>query len=348
MERTKLKEQISTLEEQLELLGDMVVRNGAYAAGAEGRTYDQSEDELVRNAMRSLKGLRELVHEQSFAKSLPAEDFLQKIAGVLIREAHAMGFEISLSTFGSGRISMEMVELSMGAVLACVRASLRTYAGMDRSVRSKHNLFGAYSFYLEAKATDNDVHFRLFDDGQGYSADFHAEFEAEKQFQKIRTYIARNGGWFSRRSLPGVGGAIEFKVPLPLSRFECLVLQRGEFQVLVPSACVAEVEANPQLDSLGGVLAMPGSEHGLEPVSVGQAAGAGVAVKIGVADFQFWLLADVANKRVTARRHVAGDLVETGCWFGFLGIFHEGNGLPQALPLLDGEALMQFHAKAGS
>jgi hypothetical protein len=345
LERQKIKDQISEMEEQLEILEGIALQNGAHAVAGEG-AYEFSEDLLVSQAMSSLRNLKDLVHEQSLFKSLAAEDFLQKISGVLVREARALGYEIALSTFGSGRISMEMAELSMGAVLACVRASLRSFKGMDLASRQKHRLFTTFSFYLEARATDDAVQFRLLDDGLGYDGDFRAEFESEKQFTKIRSYIARHGGWFTRRTLPGVGGAIEFKVPLPLSRFECMVIKQGAFEVLLPTACVAQVVELPTLEALSGLYAVPAADNGLTAVPVSALANASVAVKVGVADFQFWLLCDAAERRVTARRHVAGELVESGCWFGFLGIFHDGK-YQQALPLLDGEALMNFFAKAG-
>lgn len=345
MERQKIKDQISEMEEQLEILEGITLQNGAHAVAGEG-TYEFSEDLLVSRAMASLRNLKDLVHEQSLLKSLAAEDFLQKIAGVLVREARALGYEISLSTYGCGRISMEMAELSMGAVLACVRASLRSFRGMDASARQRHRLFNTYSIYLEARATDDDVRFRLLDDGQGYDGNFRAELESEKQFTKIRGYIARHGGWFSRKSLAGVGGLIEFTVPLPLSRFDCLVVQQGSFEALLPAACVAKVVELPTLETLNGVLAVPAADAGLAAVGVEALATAAVAVKVGVADFQFWLLCEAAERKVSARRHVAGELVETGCWFGFLGIYHDGK-YQQALPLLDGEALMNFFANAG-
>ncbi|RZA06119.1 MAG: ATP-binding protein [Proteobacteria bacterium] len=345
MERQKIKEQISELEEQLEILSQVSLSNGAHAVAGEG-SYEFSQDLLVQETMRSLVNLKDLVHEQNQLKSLAAEDFLQKISGVLVREARALGYDIALSTFGSGRISMEMAELSMGAVLACVRASLRSFKTMDTSARQKHRLFPTYSFYLEARATDGAVQFRLLDDGQGYDPDFQGEFKADQQFNKIRGYIARHGGWFTRRSLQPVGGAIEFKVPLPLSRFECVVIKQGAFELLLPTACVAQVVELPTLEALDGLFAIPAADAGLQAVSVSAMGQASVAVKVGVADFQFWLLCDSAERRITARRHVAGELVESGCWFGFLGIFHDGK-YQQALPLLDGEALMNFFAKAG-
>ena len=116
--------------------------------------------------------------------------------------------------------------------------------------------------------------------------------------------------------------------------------------VAMAAACVAEVVELPTLEPLSGLLAAPVADAGLSAVDTSALASASVAVRVGVADFQFWLVCDAATRRITARRHVAGELVESGCWFGFLGIFHDGP-YPKALPLLDGEALMNFFTKAG-
>jgi hypothetical protein len=209
LERQRIKDEIGALEERLELLDLTALANESYPLEGRGK-YDFRSDVMLREALESLQRLQTLVQEEKLERSLEAEDFLRRIASLLVREAQTAGFEIAISTFGTGRISMEMAEVSMGAILACLRASLRSFKGMGRALRVKNHLFFTFSVYLEVRATPDEVHFRLLDDGQGYNGSFRTEFETENQFKRFRSHIYRFGGWFRRKSLPGYGGSIEF------------------------------------------------------------------------------------------------------------------------------------------
>jgi hypothetical protein len=296
---------------------------------------------MIRDALDSLRRLQGLVQEEKFERSIDAEDFLRRVTSVLVREAQAAGFELAVATFGTGRISMEMVEVSMGAILACLRASLKSFKGMGRALRVKNHLFYTFSIYLEVRATPDEVHFRLLDDGQGYRGSFRTEFETENQFRRIRNHISRFGGWFRRKSLPDYGGSIEFKAALPLSRFESLLLKSGETEILLPHGCVIEVAKNQSLP--GDRVAFLDAESGLSLESPG---GMHItAVKVAVADFQFWIVCESAEQIDKTRRLSGEGLTDRHAWFQGFGVFHE-QAVPKVAPLLEGETLMNFHIES--
>jgi hypothetical protein len=278
------------------------------------------------------------VQEEKFERSLDAEDFLRRVTSVLVRESQSAGFELAISTFGTGRISMEMVEVSMGAILACLRASLKSFKGMGRALRVRSHLFYTFSIYLEVRATPDEVHFRLLDDGQGYNGSFRTEFETEHQFRRIRNHISRFGGWFRRKSLAGYGGSIEFKAALPLSRFDSLLLKSGNTEVLLPHGCVMEVVKNESLP--GARVAFLDDSCGL---TLESPAGMNTtAVKVAVADFQFWIVCESATVVPKTRRLSGEGLIDRSAWFQGFGVFHE-QAAPRVAPLLEGEMLMNFH-----
>lgn len=336
MERQRIKDEIGALEERLELLDQAAHSIDPGADPATG-TSDLS-GRMIRDALDSLRRLQGLVQEEKFERSIDAEDFLRRVTSVLVREAEASGFELAVATYGTGRISMEMVEVSMGAILACLRASLKSFKGMGRALRVKNHLFYTFSVYLEVRATPDEVHFRLLDDGQGYNGSFRTEFETEHQFRRIRNHISRFGGWFRRKSLPAYGGAIEFKASLPLSRFESLLLKSGSTEILLPHGCVIEVAENKSVP--GDRVAFLDESHGLALESPGGMHT--TAVKVAVADFQFWIICESATPVAKTRRISGEGLTDRHAWFQGFGVFHE-EAIPKVAPLLEGETLMNFH-----
>lgn len=340
MERQRIKDEIGALEERLELLDLTALANESYPLEGRGK-YDFRSDSMLREALDSLHRLQALVQEEKLERSLEAEDFLRRVTSLLVRETQAAGFEIAISTFGTGRISMEMAEVSMGAILACLRASLKSFKGMGRALRVKSHLFFTFSVYLEVRATPDEVHFRLLDDGQGYNGSFRTEFETENQFKRIRSHISRFGGWFRRKSLPGYGGSIEFKASLPMSRFDSLLLKTGDLELILPQSCVAEVARNRSL--AGEKAAFLDEDHGLtlEPSSMMCT----TAVKVAVADFQFWIVCESAEPAAKTRRLSGEGLIGRGAWFRGFGVFHE-QATPKVVPLLEGEMLMNFHIES--
>jgi hypothetical protein len=329
LERQRIKDEIGALEERLELL------EAATHSPAPGARPDQ----LVRQTLLSLQNLQDLIQEESLDKSLEAEVFLRRVTSLLVREAHLSGYDLAISTYGSGRISREMVEVSMGAILACLRASLKSFKGMGRALRVKGHLFYTFSVYLEVAASPDELHFRLLDDGLGYTGSFRTEFETESHFRRIRSHISRFGGWFKRQSLPGHGGSIEFKAALPMSRFEALSIRAGALEALIPCGCVAEVRNGPPPGKLPRVAYLS-EETGLTAEGPGEEPAHWV--KVAVADFQFWVACDSAETVKKARRLPADGLVNRGAWFRGFGVYHEG-GAPRLLPLLEGEGLMDFY-----
>ncbi|MGE3261754.1 MAG: hypothetical protein AB7K68_08260 [Bacteriovoracia bacterium] len=325
MQRQQIKEQLGALEEQLELLG------------SRART----------ETLEAFQSLHELIHSDSLRKSLSASDFLTRITAVLVQEASAQGYEIAVSHYGEGRISAEMVEVSMGAIMACLKASLRSFRGMGKAQRLQHHLFRTYSVYIEVRATSDGVHFRLIDDGKGYSGGFITELDSETQFQKLRSQVAAHGGWFARHSFQNFGGAIEFKVPVPRARFECLVLRQGAVELLLPeSYCTKLVnihaEGLPCAD--GDIVTLLCATEGLRVPAEGENIAPVYAVQVSVADFQFWILCESAAARVKTRRYSCADFLEEGTWFENLGLYPSSGAL-NALPLLEGENLMRLYSR---
>ncbi len=331
MERQRLKEELGILEEQLELLDATASKNRQpYTIAAVNALQD------------SIQTVKNSFHEQSVLKSIPCKEFLQKITGVLIREASQQGSDIAIVSSASGKISLEMVEVSMAAIVACLRASLRSYKGMGLAIRQKNHLFPTYSLNLEIRATPEEVFFRMLDDGQGFAGSFRAEFETEKQFEKLRTHISRFGGWFRSKSLDPVGGLIEIKVPLPQIRFESYEISMDGFRALIPATYVAEIRQNWKPSSIEGSDTLYGvlsEEEGLVPGSDNDSHKFGL--KIAVADLQFWMGVENVGSKVKARKVGARDFVENGSWIRNFGVFLDESNAA-ILPLLEGEFLMKF------
>lgn len=345
MEKQRVREHLGALEEQLELLGSVARRNENFTIGSE-QAFSFEQNLVSEVAFERLKDVHQALHEQTLQKSVATQDFLPRVIRLLIQEARAQGYEVAISYYGEGRISLEMVEISMGAIAACFRASLKSYLGMGKAVRMKHRLFPTFSFYLEALATSDEFRFRLIDDGQGYAGSFRTEFETEKQFQKVRSHIAQWGGWFSRNSLKEYGGVIEFKVPFPKGRFDSFILKSGETQILLPSACVVEIRENAPTSSLredaSVNIATLSATSGLQLLEANTSSEAHPrAVKVGMADFQFWVVCESISEKVKTRKLEGGELLSPDSWFKFFGVFFEGE-LARTLPLLEGEALMTF------
>lgn len=346
MERQRIRDQIGALEEQLEQLRDISFSNGIFPV-SKNSDFNFGEDLLLESAIQSLGALRGTLQEQSLEKSIPAREFLKKIVSILIREANANGSEVSVSIFGTGRISVDMVEVSMAAIMACLRASIKSFKSSSRSLREENYLFDTFSVYLEMRASPEEVHFRLTDDGRGYSGDFRAEFESEKHFQKMRTHISRFGGWFRRQSLRGYGGSIEFKIPLASGRFDCVTIKGNGFEFLLPSSCVAEIrhgEVLPKAVTNGALIAVLDENLGLRLEREDDVHAA--TVRVAVADFQFWIRCQSAGARVKTRSYPSDNLVDDQSWLRNFGIFYE-KGTAKVLPLLEGEALMNFHLENG-
>jgi hypothetical protein len=342
-QRQQIKDQMGVLEEQIELLGSVASLN-EQGALATPQTFTFGSEVVLQQALGTLHSLFHLAQEQQNLKSVPAADFLAKIISILVQDAAAQGFDIAVTQYGTGKISMEMAELVLGAIIAGIRASLKSFRGTTRADRLQHFLFPTFSFYLEVKATPEEIQFRLVDDGPGYVGQLDAELASEKQFQKLRQHIARSGGWFSRTVLQPVGGLIEFKVPLPRSRFETLQLRNEDCDLLLPSSCVVDIIEGADASRLPKKVLLTSFDgaNGLRPTDKV----ASVLIRIGVADVQFWITCDSIVSRPRSRRVPGTDLVSEDSWFTYFGLFHEGC-VPRILPLLEGDALIRFHTSTG-
>ncbi|HEY8278942.1 MAG TPA: hypothetical protein VIH99_04920 [Bdellovibrionota bacterium] len=334
--RQQIREQLGIIEERLEDLGAFASANERQALRSPD-PFSFGSDLLLQEALDSVRDLGQLIHEQQLFKSLPADDFLRRVCTLLVQDAAAQGSDVAISHFGSGKVSMEMAELVMGAIIASFKACLKGQKTFSRVQRVKQHLFPTASIYLELQATHGEVQFRLIDDGRGYAKE---SATMEKQFHKLREHIGNCGGWFRYSSCETYGGLIEFKVPLALSRAEALILREGDFELLLPSSCVAET-----IERQGKGRVPPGAtvyridEHaGLVPGGEDSP----VLLRLGVADLQFWVGCEAVAGKTLARRVSAADFVEKGSWMQDLGVF-QSEGINRALPMLEGRALVQFY-----
>lgn len=346
MQRERIREQLGFLEEQLERLQTVATSNSRSSID-DSITYQFDESILIEEMNRSFNELQSLVQEETLRqKSMTAQDFLSRVIRCLITKSTELGFDIAVTHYGEGRVSLEMVEISMSAILSCIHASLRSYKGMSRAHRMKQRLFYPYSFHLEVRASLDEMRFRIIDDGQGYAGDLRSQFDSEKHFKGIRGEIGKNGGWFKSRSYGEFGGMIEFKMPLKRSRFETLVLGCADGEVLVPGHSVSEICEGKFLppEEKEEIYAKLSAGGGLVSCNREEARASACVVRMGVADFQLWVACSGAMRRVVARRHSADGFVESDSWYTQFGIFHE-QGLGMTLPLLDGDVLLRFHGR---
>lgn len=337
--RQQIREQLGVLEEKLEELGAFACANERLSL-KNSAPVQFGSDLLLQDALESMRALSQLVHEQQLSKSVNASDFLQKIISLLVQDAASQGCEIAVSHYGEGKISMEMAELVMGAIVAGFRATLRSQKALTRADRARKHLFPIGSIYVEVRSSPGEIMFRLVDDGQGFHEDDTLATGAEKQFEKLREHIARCGGWFGRSSFDSFGGMIEFKVPLAHNRMEALVLKQGEFRVLIPSSSVAEISetGSPLKVPAGAMILRLHESLGVERGS----ADSTVLLRVGVADLQFWLACDSLEGKVLARRAPATEFTDDGSWLQSLGIF-QAEGTGRALPLFEGTTLIRFY-----
>ncbi len=344
MERERIREQLGYFEEQLERLDSVALSNESFPIDDTSR-YQFDESILIEEMKRSFHELANLVQEETLRqKSLSANDFLGRVIRCLIQQAEGMGYQLAISQYGEGRVSLEMVELSMSAILSCIGASLRSYKGMSRAHRMKNKLYVPYSVHLEIIASLEEIHFRLVDDGQGYSGSLRAQFDAEKHFKGIRSEIGKSGGWFKRKSFEEYGGSIEFKMPLKRARFESWLLNCHDGEVLVPAHCVSENLEGKNLppEEKDEIYARLSANQGLIACTREEILKSKSAVRMGVADFRLWVACESADKKTQSRRHSADGFVAQDSWYEQFGIYHErGDG--RALPLLDADVLLRFH-----
>ncbi|MGZ3703882.1 MAG: hypothetical protein ACXWSD_19295, partial [Bdellovibrionota bacterium] len=238
-QRQQIRDQLGVLEERLEELGALACANERDSSQSTSG-FRFGADLILQDTFESMRDLSQLVHDQQLHKSIPANDFLLRICSLMVQASHEHGVVLSISHHGEGKISLEMAELVMGAIVASFRSCLRSHRGLNRAQRNKSHLFPTGSVYLELKAGAGEVQFRLTDDGQGFGA----ATAGDKRFQKLREHIADCGGWFGHKTFLPCGGMIEFKVPLAQNRTECHVLRQGEFELLVPSSCVLDISQN--------------------------------------------------------------------------------------------------------
>lgn len=341
MQKEKIREQLSVLEERLEQL------EGFFLSP---ENYSPEKISQFKNAKNTFSELQGLVQDEALRqRSIPTEQFVRKILPFLIHEANGKGYEINVGYYAEGKISMEMVEISMNAILTCIKSSLKCYQGMSRAHRIQKRLFQPFSFFLDVRADISEIKFSLIDDSFGYKSSFNTGIESEKLFKSMRTHMASHDGWFGNQSFQRYGGVIQFRIPQQRTRFDCILLQGIDCEVLLPSSCVIEQIPAKNLDSKNTNLKvfLLQENGGLDlKESIGPEFQSYTAIKIGVADFQFWILCKKILQTVRARRLAGSDFLDPSAWFRDFGVFLQDSS-EVLIPLVDGSVLMDFYQKWG-
>ena len=335
-QRQQIRDQLGVLEERIEELGALARAGERGTSGSDA--YRFGAEILFQDALASMRDLSRLVNEQQLQKSVSAQDFILRICALLVQAAQAHGVDLAISHHGEGRISLEMAEMVMGAIVAAFRSSLAGQRNFGSALRLERHLFRTGSVYLEVKASSGELQFRLLDDGQDLGV------EKKGAFLRLREHVAQCGGWFAHKSFQPCGGLIEFKIPIMQNRDDCLLLRRDSMEVLLPSACVLEVSRAPKDHPVAPGVAVYRLDE-LDGLGLGSTTSP-VLIRVGVADVQFWIGCDAISAPLKTRKLPATDFFQEGSWIHALGVFqHEGSG--RALPMFDGGALAHFHSILG-
>ena len=342
MDRQRISEELGALEEHLELVQRLSMRNSLNPIQPKS-SFDFEESIQAEVARESLDRLHQELSRQREQKSISVEKLLQKIAAILIQEVLPHDRDITISTFGSGNVSLEMVELAMGSIVGAVRASVRSALEFDSLDRQRLFLYPALSFFIHAKSEGENIHFILKDDGAGHSNLGVTGFEQEKDFQKIRAHLAVSGGWFRKTNLVPYGGKIEFRLPLIQPRFLSYRVVSNGIEALIPATCVASL--NSGVASRDRVVVL--DENSGMAVSKGLAQEQEVEVQLAIADYEFPFRCRVLGEGIRTRKLSGADFFDPSSSFQYLGVFHEAEN-PKVLPLLEGETLLNFYQSVWS
>ena len=349
MQKEKWQNQFGYLEEQIERLQNTAFRNDASALDPLSPPPMSLQDQL-KEIHEQTKRLEKLVHEEVFQqKNVSATDLLVKICRYLMDEAGKNNLPISFSYFGSGKISMQMVEQIMPIIVFGVKASIANYIRENwDSLRAKNNLFSTCSLYLELRASDGSVDFKIIDDGFGY----------ENGKKAIRESVAKYAGWARFQSYESYGAILEVKIPTQRSRTESVIFSYGPHRVGMPQSSIRE-EAMPikksELKEQEGYCYVPiknilikactiHPQFGLEFVEDGadHLTKELFATVVGVADFQLAILTELQPEKKLLRVIQAKEWIEENSWYTTLGLLSDVEAA-QALPYIDGISLMNFY-----
>lgn len=349
MQREKWQNQFGYLEEQIERLQNIAFRNDASALDPLSPQPISLQDQLAE-IHEQARHLEKLVHEEVFQqKNVSAVDLLIKICRFLLEEAGKKDLPVSFSYFGSGKISMQMVEQIMPIVVFGVKAAIANSCKENGEIlRAKNNLFSTCSFFLELTSDNNSVDFRIIDDGFGY----------ENGKKPIRESIAKLTGWARFQSFTNYGGLLEVKIPAQSSRTESIIFSYGPHRIALPAS---SVHADPFKINKSDLVASDGfhfvsynnslihaciihPHFGLQFVEDGSdyITKELYASIVGVADFQIVILTEKVPDKKILRVVPGGEWIAPESWYQFLGLFSNIEA-SQALPFIDGTSLMSFY-----
>lgn len=349
MNKNPITDGFGRIEEGLDRLEHIAQMNGVAELERES-SFEHSWTVLLRELKDQLTGLEDVVLERVVRnKSVSATDLLQKVVRRAIREFDAFEMSVAFVIAGEGRVSMELVELSMSSLLACLKVAVASFQEQSSVKRMMKNLFPTCSLQMELHATGSEIKFVLLTDGDPFK--FGKTGSGAAAVRSVRENVARHGGWFSFSPLSRYGGKIEFRIPVSKSRRPAVVLRTGSTEALMPSVCVSEeisdVEASLAARDLPWYRLSP--ESGLVPIPPAERhdLSGSRGVVAGVADFQLLILADEICHVEQMREINDPDLLESESWFSSFGTFQQGNQMKVG-PLVDGHVLISAWRKNGA
>ncbi|NUM88972.1 MAG: hypothetical protein HUU37_07195, partial [Bdellovibrionales bacterium] len=293
MDRNPITAGFGRIEEGLERLESLA---------SQDQGGDHAWTSLLRDLKSQISGLEDVVQDRVVRnKSVPASDLLQKVVKIAIRESESLEMAPAFVLHGEGRVSMELVELSMNSLVACLNVAVASFKGQSGVLRMMNNLFPVCTFQMELRADGSEIQFVLLTDGD--AASFGKSAGGDAAVRAVRESVARHGGWFSFRPLQTYGGRIEFRIPVPRARRPALVLKSGSMEVLLPAVCVAEELSDVTQARSDLPWFRVTGEEGFVPLKARAEVRGCKGVVAGVADFQMLIVADEIS-RVEQMREV--------------------------------------------
>lgn len=349
MQKDLWQDQFGYLEEQIERLQGIAYQNEANTLDPLSPPPASLQHQLEELREQALH-LEELVTAEVFRqKNIASSDLLVRIARYLMEEAGKNSIPISLAYYGSGRMGMTMVEQVMPAIIFSAKACIANYRKENlENLRAKNHLFPTCSIYLEIKASENELGFRIVDDGFGF----------EWGRKAIREHVAKMSGRVAFHKFSNYGGSLDIRLPVARSRTDSVIFSYGPNRVAVPNSVVHEECYNYKREDLiaegenwcvntkyGAIkLCTIHPSHGIQFVEEGAdyVGKTFFVTTIGVADFRVAILTDQKPDRRLLRVIKDSEWLDEDSWFTCLGLHAETDGAI-ALPFLDGLALMKFY-----
>ena len=340
MEKEFLKREFGFLEEQLERITYLVESN-QFSSLEKTKEHSLEILDLLVSTDASIKELGRVVREEALKnKSVNSEEFLAKIVRFLIQEATKEGLSVSVVQSARGKVSIESVENSMHAIVACIREWIGKAKNVSKSDRLGAGLYETFTVNLKVEATVHELFFKFVDDCSALCTSENAEYEVRQQVETIRSTVAKSNGWCQSRIEGECGHCREIKIPVASARVAAWRIRFGAQEVLCPVSCIKEfdlLETAPELKQ--GCLATLDRKNGLR--MVGKIEAGSPRLKVGIADHEIYIVFEGKPTEVLCRHVPVKSFFLEDFWVRELGIFPSEKNM-EVLPLLSGDFLNDY------